>query len=215
MIGIYKITSPTSRIYIGQSNNIKRRLKEYLDLKNSKKQIRLYRSFKKYGINNHIFEIIEECSFEELNERERYYQDKYNVLGKNGLNCTLTNSSLKPKILSEQTKLKISSSMKGKIKTSETKSKISNAMKGKTHSKETKLKMSKCKNNYKKEKYKTIKDNNNIVYQYDLNDNLIKIWNCFRDILIEYKNNERGIWNCLINKQKTSLNYKWTYDIII
>ena len=40
--------------------------------------------------NNIKFEIIEQCILTQLNERERYWQDYYDVLGINGLNCKLT-----------------------------------------------------------------------------------------------------------------------------
>jgi hypothetical protein len=43
----------------------------------------------KYGIENHVFEIIELCEEKELNKRERFFQEKFNVLEK-GLNCKLT-----------------------------------------------------------------------------------------------------------------------------
>jgi group I intron endonuclease len=89
MIGIYKITSPSSKIYIGQSIDIERRFKNYKSLSQTKKQVMLHYSFKKYGINNHLFEIIEQCSIESLNIRERYWQDYYNVI-EDGLNCLLT-----------------------------------------------------------------------------------------------------------------------------
>ena len=52
MIGIYKITSPTNKIYIGQSINIEKRFLNYNSI-NCKKQIRLYNSFKKYGFDKH------------------------------------------------------------------------------------------------------------------------------------------------------------------
>ena len=58
MIGIYKITSPSGRIYIGQSWNIKKRLNAYKTLYASKKQRLLNRSFVKYGYENHKFQII-------------------------------------------------------------------------------------------------------------------------------------------------------------
>jgi group I intron endonuclease len=197
MIGIYKITSPTSRVYIGQSNNIERRFKSYYQMYGCLKQIRLYRSFNKYGVKNHKFEILEECSFEELNNRERYYQDKYNVLGKNGLNCILTDSNLKKKVLSEKTKLKIKNSMTGKIKNKETKDKIVNSSKNRI---------------FKKLKYNTIKHEIKTIYQYDLNKNIIKEWKSFQDIVIKYPEGLRTIWKCLRNQQKTSLNYIWTYN---
>lgn len=84
-IGIYKITSPSGLIYIGQSINIHKRFSAYkkLDCNN---QPKLKRSLLKYGYANHTFEIIEECSIELLNDRERFYQEKFNCLI-DGLNC--------------------------------------------------------------------------------------------------------------------------------
>ena len=66
MIGIYKITSPTNKIYIGQSTNIKQRWNDYNKMIRCKRQTRLYNSLKKYGPKNHIFEILEECSESQL-----------------------------------------------------------------------------------------------------------------------------------------------------
>ena len=63
MIGIYKITSPSNKVYIGQSVNIQKRFRDYKSLKRSiKQQPRLYNSFVKYGVNNHLFEILSECT---------------------------------------------------------------------------------------------------------------------------------------------------------
>ena len=87
MTGIYKITSPSGRIYIGQAKDLSLRFKQYLKLQNCKGQTKLYNSFIFYGVENHVFEIIEECNREKLNNKERYYQDLYNVIGENGLNC--------------------------------------------------------------------------------------------------------------------------------
>lgn len=89
MIGIYKIVSPTGKVYIGQSIDTERRLQEYVNSNKSKGQPKLHRSLVKYGFSEHIFEVIEECSVEELNTRERYWQEYYDVL-KEGLNCLLT-----------------------------------------------------------------------------------------------------------------------------
>lgn len=72
--GVYKIISPTNRIYIGQSLDVYSRWNEYKKLHSScKGQVRLYRSFIKHGVENHTFEIIEECEFEQLNIKERYW----------------------------------------------------------------------------------------------------------------------------------------------
>ena len=72
MIGIYKITNPKGKAYIGQSKNIDRRFMQYSNLKSSKNQLKLHRSFLKYGIENHNFEIICECDAKDLNITERY-----------------------------------------------------------------------------------------------------------------------------------------------
>jgi group I intron endonuclease len=54
MTGIYKITSPTKKVYIGQSKDIIKRFKSY-NQKLGKGQPRLNNSFLKYGIKNHVF----------------------------------------------------------------------------------------------------------------------------------------------------------------
>ena len=76
IIGIYKITSPSNKIYIGQSINIKNRKESYRRLA-CKGQSKLYNSFLKYGWKQHMFEIIEECNLEQLNERETYWKQYY------------------------------------------------------------------------------------------------------------------------------------------
>lgn len=111
MIGVYKITSPTNKIYIGQSTNIEKRFKFYSGL-HCVQQVGIHRSLKKYGVENHTFEILCECEISELNDKERYYQDLFNVI-KNGLNCRLTKSTDRSGKLSEETKAKIRISKKG------------------------------------------------------------------------------------------------------
>lgn len=151
--GIYKITSPSGRIYIGESINIYNRWSTYKSLNiATKSQRKLWRSLNKHGVENHLFEVIEECLIENLLCRERYWQDFYDVLN-GGLNLRLTECGELKQIPSEETKKKISNSQKGelnhmygKAQSDEAKKKISIAHKGKLKSEETKLKMS----NYRK-----------------------------------------------------------------
>lgn len=103
MIGIYKITNPKNKIYIGQSVNLEFRLNSYRSSSN-KSQPRIFNSLKKYGVNNHFFEVIEECKICELNNRERYWQDHYDALSRLCLNCRLTKSDDRNGRLSEKTK---------------------------------------------------------------------------------------------------------------
>jgi hypothetical protein len=103
MIGIYKITSPTGKIYIGQSTNINNRKYYYSSIK-CDKQPKLYNSLLKYGWEQHIFEIVEECNLEQLNDKEIYWGMYYNVLGEDGLNLRLGDAN---GVCSEETKQKI------------------------------------------------------------------------------------------------------------
>lgn len=118
MIGIYKITNPSGKIYIGQSIDINQRFKQYKYLKCSG-QIILYRSLKKYGADKHIFEVLCECEFYELNDKERYYQELYSAIGLKGMNCQLVNTFEQKRVFSDETKLKMSISAKKRVITKE------------------------------------------------------------------------------------------------
>jgi group I intron endonuclease len=115
MIGIYKIISPSNKIYIGQSINIEKRFKQYKRL-DCKKQPKIYNSLVKYGIDVHKFEIVEECNLEQLNKREIYWKQYYNTINE-GLNCELFD--IGQGYRSDEVKTKISNSLKGKLKSKE------------------------------------------------------------------------------------------------
>jgi group I intron endonuclease len=138
IVGIYKIVSPSGKIYVGQSQNIYKRLKKYL-LYSCKSQIKLYNSLKKYGFEKHTFEIIEECNIKELNEREIYWGLQYDVLGENGLNFKLGGSK---GIYGEEIKSKISQSHLGKPKSQQHRNNIKNARIGMKFSQHHKNNMS-------------------------------------------------------------------------
>ena len=149
MIGIYKITSPSGKVYIGQSINIEKRWEQHRN-ENNWKYYKLYDSFRRYGAGNHTFEVVRECLKEDLNKLERYYQDKFNVL-EEGLNHLLQESDEAPKILSEETKRKIGEASKGRKLSEEHKRKLLEAKKGNKLSEETKRKMSEAKKNMSEE----------------------------------------------------------------
>jgi group I intron endonuclease len=121
-IGIYKITSPTGKIYVGQSVNIEKRWSKYKRLECTN-QKRLYNSLKKYGVSNHSFCILELCEKEELNIKERYYQEIFKVID-HGLNLILTTHENGHRIMSEETRLKQRKSMLGKTHSEESKQKM-------------------------------------------------------------------------------------------
>ena len=85
MIGIYKITNKINgKIYVGQSNDIQRRFLEHTH----RNKLQIDMAIQKYGKENFIFEILEECPIEQLNEREMYWIETLNSF-KNGYNYTL------------------------------------------------------------------------------------------------------------------------------
>lgn len=136
MIGIYKITSPSGKIYIGQSVDIEKRFSAYRRLSNCSEQHKLYRSFLKYGVEFHIFEVLEECVLEKLNQQERYWQDFYNAVAE-GLNCMLTGIDGRIGSHSQETIEKMRIAAKGKAKSLEHVEKIRQARLGTKQTQET------------------------------------------------------------------------------
>ena len=114
---IYKITSPSNKIYIGQTFNFDKRMKSYRNL-DCKKQRLLFRSLSKYGFYSHLIEIIHDCIFDidDLLKLEVKYISIYESYGK-GLNLTKGGEGCNIEHHSEETKMKISYSKKNMIKT--------------------------------------------------------------------------------------------------
>lgn len=111
MIGIYKITEidNPNNFYVGYSNNIKRRFKEHQYKTYEQSHIPFDDEIKKKGIESFTYEILEECSVEELPARERYWTDKLeatkagnvfdggirNLVGENNPNRKVTEDDVK------------------------------------------------------------------------------------------------------------------------
>ena len=138
--GIYKITSPTGKIYIGQSKNIRIRFRDYLKLKNVSKQYKLYDSFMEFGVENHQFDTIEYCELEDLNCSERFWQDEFKVIRSNGLNMKLTQCGEKRIEYTEEVRKKISDSKMGENNPMYDKEGELNSFFGKGHTNEQKQK---------------------------------------------------------------------------
>lgn len=103
MTGIYKITNLINqKSYIGQSIDIKRRWKDHRKAIQTGENY-LYRAIRKYGIENFSFEVIKECTPDELDDLERYYINLYDTYY-NGYNSTLGGDSSRCYASSEQIK---------------------------------------------------------------------------------------------------------------
>ena len=141
MIGIYKITNKINqKCYIGKSIDIEQRFKKHKTNalwksdKNFKYNYPLYQAFRKYGIENFSFEILEECKEEELDTKEQFYynlfQPKYCL--------TSPDENV---VLNLNVRKKISESLKGRIRTVEHCQNISKSLKYEKniHSKKVRL----------------------------------------------------------------------------
>jgi len=122
MVGIYKITNPLGKSYIGFSRNIEKRWKSYKNFSGMKTNKLLKESLKVHGYSNHIFEIIEEMFLTKdtygkntslLRKRERYWIKKLDTFY-NGLNMNGGGSGCNSH--TPESKQKISESLKGKPK---------------------------------------------------------------------------------------------------
>lgn len=134
MVGIYKITNPKGAIYIGQSQNINSRFSNYRNVNHDNGQQKLYNSLRKHGYENHIFEVVEECFIEQLDELEIYWIKEFNsyhhINKEFGLNLTLGGSSGRGAVRTEEMKLNHSVKTTGKVRSTESKNKVSIALKG-------------------------------------------------------------------------------------
>ncbi|MEK6881193.1 MAG: NUMOD3 domain-containing DNA-binding protein [Nanoarchaeota archaeon] len=136
--GIYKITNPNGKIYIGKSKNVNKRFLSYKN-KGCKGQTKLYNSFEKYGVENHKFEIIHVCAECDLNKFEIYYIEKFKCFNSvNGLNLRKGGQGGSA---SDETRKKMSAWQVGKKHSEQTRKRISASLTGLKLSEETKNKI--------------------------------------------------------------------------
>ena len=92
--GIYKITNILSGdIYIGQSVNISDRFKQHIKCGlgiDASATNKLYNNMQEYGVWNFTFEVLQKCSRDKLNEKERFWIEMYQS-NKVGMNTTKGN----------------------------------------------------------------------------------------------------------------------------
>lgn len=157
MVGIYKITSPSGKTYVGQSWDIKKRWYKYR-CNACQQQRHLFNSFQKHGVRNHLFELLHELPYdvtqEIIDDYEKLYIDLFKSAGFIMLNLMSGNSRGKH---SDETKLKMKgtkgrkansgSFKKGKPlpRTKEWIKKVADNWVGRKHSEESKKRMSESK----------------------------------------------------------------------
>src|SRR6478752_2243162 len=114
MVGIYKITSPNNKVYIGQSTDVIRRWAVHLYP--SSKSYKLRNSLLKYGVASHTFEIIHElpadASSKVLDDYEQLYMDLYRSVGIELMNLKEAGSRGRHSI---ESRIKIGAASKGHV----------------------------------------------------------------------------------------------------
>jgi len=229
---IYKITSPSEKVYIGKTVDFSSRMSCYRNL-NCKDQKAIYGSLKKYGFEAHSVEVLYEESSFNLSEKEIYYIDLHksfredNILG---LNLTRGGDGTLGHKQSDETIRKRVSYHIGAKRTLETRQLMSKSAKahksnhtGKKHSISTIEKISKTKRGKVQtveeiqKRVDTIKKNRHIKYgnilQMDLDGNIIREWEpsivlIAKDLGCDPTTIGRAIRS---NGKKVRLGYKWKY----
>jgi len=214
--GIYTITNLVNgKIYVGYALSLTDRKSNHLTtlFKKTHKNIYLQKAYNKYGRENFVFEILEECSKEFLTALEHYWctilnthNDKYgyNIIPTNPNNGH--NSGYK-RPLSEETKKRIKdnyvftpalqAACKESIKLAQA------AIKEKGRTKEHSL-------NQVKSKFPNYK----LIEAYDINTGeLFGIYELASDAAIATKTNRSSISSNLLGRSKSTKNFIFKYKL--
>tara|TARA_Y100000034_G_C6763393_1_gene340174 strand:+ start:95 stop:712 length:618 start_codon:yes stop_codon:yes gene_type:complete len=199
--GIYKITNPKGKVYIGQSLKIEKRRGTYEKEYKSHIGPKLYNSIKKYGFKNHLFEIIEVCEEQKLDVREIYWINEYESVEK-GLNLIYGGRGGRP---SQETIDKKSKSMAGKKASQETKEKMRKARIG--HPMYNDEWTKKMRENVWNQPSTIAKP----ILQYNEKGELIQEWESGRKAGLSLGIGVSSISSALTGRYKTAGGYIWKY----
>lgn len=230
---IYKITSLNGKVYVGSTiNSVKERWKHYKTL-NCKQQRKLYSSLKKHGVDNHFFSVVCETTFENMLSMEYVIGMQYEVLGENGLNLALPSLFGIGRIITDESRVKMSEAQRGeksfrygKKSSEESKRKLSESRKGIKFTDEHRVKLSKAKIGKKlkdEHKLKISEAGKRKIFSDKHRENLSKAasggknyaakkvkdtetgktWDCLKDASIELNINKETLGTWVRNKNKS------------
>ena len=126
--------------YVGQSLNLKKRIRTYLRRRFADIP-RFYSSVQKYGLENFTCYKVMDCcpSKVALNYWETYWIKALDTFGPNGYNMTTGGNA---NSITDEIRIKIRNSLRGRTVSDETKRRMSNAHRGRRHSEESRRKIS-------------------------------------------------------------------------
>ena len=196
--GVYSITSPSGRIYVGQSVDIEKRWAGYRVYSGCNKQRRLYASLKKYGSDAHVYSILEECEESALNARERYWQEALDTLSRGGLNCRFVSAHDKTGSPSSESRQRMSQAQRGKNNPNYGKRGTSSPLYGRQRPEHV------------REKIKAYQETRGrLVEQYDISGQLIRVAKVRE--FVEAGFNNGNISSCCSGRLKTTGGYVFRY----
>lgn len=138
---IYIITNLiNNKKYVGQTKNYRKRFREH---KGTYNDCPISKAIKKYGVNNFSFEVIyQTLDVDHVDFLECYFIKHHNSFVDDGHGYNLTRGGGTNKVVSGETRRKISEAGVGRIISEETKQKMANAKIGKIFTEEHKLNIS-------------------------------------------------------------------------
>lgn len=138
---IYKILSPSNRIYVGVTCDIKQRFRHYRNLYPSSQKL-LYRSLAKYGYGSHSIEIIESFKStigfahgKEIFWIRSYMSNRCKYPEQNGMNMTDGGQGTIGYKMTNEQRVKLGDRVRGFRHTDEAKRRIGDAAKGNKYGK--------------------------------------------------------------------------------
>ena len=111
-IVIYKLTFPSGKLYIGQTKNLEKRIKRHIRASRENINRPLYDAIRHYGENSFSVDVLEECTIQNVDEREVYYIKTFDTQVKNGYN--LDGGGRSNRLISDITRKKLSDNAKQK-----------------------------------------------------------------------------------------------------
>jgi group I intron endonuclease len=191
---IYKITNTiNNKIYIGSAKNF---YKRYLKHKENPRETHISRSFRKYGFENFVFEILETPDIFNLIEREQFWMDFYQSYNKKiGYNTRIKAESNLGFKHSIETRQKISNSQKGKPR------KNANSYRVYTDEQRSKFKLTMF----------NLKHDWKPILQLDLMNNIIKEFPSLSQAGRDTGFNYKGISKCARGERKRAYGFVWKY----
>ena len=204
---IYKYTSPSNKVYIGQTINEQKRRNTFYNLNLSYGGDKIDNARHKYKPENFQYEIICEKNYttideakEDLNNLEIYFIDYYDSY-KYGYNSALGGGTTTGYKFTDEQRQKVSEIQKGRIITESHKQKISDALKGKPKSLEQREKQS---------RNSTLKK---AVYEYDLEGNLLAEYDSVTECAAANNTTKSHISDVLCGRRKTHHKKVFRYSL--